>query len=92
MLPIDVDGVVDLGIMYPWKRPTSRFLYPMARPKKLQSELRVDLRMRVPPKLKTDIEQAASSSGKSITAWMEEAAMRKLEEEFDLVPSMKKAP
>ena len=78
MLPIDVDRVFGLGIVYPLKHPTSRFLYPMARPKKDKSELRVDLRMRVPPKLKADIEQAASSEGKSITAWMEEAALEKL--------------
>ena len=34
--------------------------------------------MRVPPSLKAQIERAAAVSGKSITAWMEEAAAEKL--------------
>lgn len=50
----------------------------MARPKKDPAELRVDLRMRVPPDLKSAIETAASSAGMSITAWVEQAVSEKL--------------
>lgn len=54
----------------------------MARPKKAPSELRVDLRMRVPPQLKADIERAAKMAGQSVTAWMEQAARERMDRGF----------